>query len=112
MTGRYENVDGHRVWTETSVAPGDAPSRPVSPETPAPDQQGGTGALPRFSVTADYRTCLVAVLFDPDDIPTLAAHPLFADSADLLHAAAVDIEQEIESQILTARDRQISGGTR
>jgi hypothetical protein len=110
MSGRYENVDGHRVWTP--VAPGDAPSLPETPSTPAPDQQGGAGALPPFAVVADYRTNMVALLFDPEHIPALAAHPLFQSEARLLHGAATDCELWIEEQIRNDRDRQLMGGQR
>ena len=97
----WENIDGHRTWVP-SDAPGAADSDQQSLPVAKPHQ---TTELPPFSVTADYATCLVAVLFDPDDIPALADHPLFVHEADLLRAAAVDCEQEIEAQIGTARDR-------
>jgi hypothetical protein len=108
MTGRYENVDGHRVFV-----PADAPASESSRErSPALISDSEAGSLPRFSVRADYFTESVAVLFAKDDIPRLCAHPLFAAEADQLHAAVVDIEQEIDQQIKTARERQITGGTR
>jgi hypothetical protein len=55
---------------------------------------------------------MVALLFDPEDIPQLAAHPLFQSEARLLHGAATDCELWIEEQIRDDRDRAIGGGLR
>lgn len=107
-------VDGRR-WPERAITP-DPSVAPDAPAAPDSDQQAQPGAnltdLPPFEVQAIYAHGMVGLLFDPDHVPLLCAHPLFAASADQLHAAAVDIEQEIEHQILTARDRQITGGLR
>lgn len=100
-----------RPFASVAVSP-DAPTRPETPETPVPDQQDGSGALPRFSIRADYITGCVAVLFDLDAIPELKRHPLFAREVDALTAAAVALEQDIEDEILRRRDRQILGGLR
>jgi hypothetical protein len=87
--------------------PAGASETPAGPDS---DQQARPGTeLPRFAIRADYDACLVALLFDPDDIAALTAHPLFASQAELLRAAAMDCEQEIEARILSARDRQITG---
>lgn len=77
--------------------------------TPSLISDSDAGSLPPFAVTADYQTCMVALLFDPEVIPQLATHPLFQHEARLLHGAATDCEQWIEEQILNDRDRQIRG---
>lgn len=89
-------------------------SPPVDAASPSSDQEGeaGTCELPRFAIRADYAACMVALLFDPEDIPQLAAHPLFAHEARLLHGAATDCELWIEEQIQRDRDRAITGGFR
>lgn len=107
-----EFIDGHRWPTsEPSLAPEEDAPRPTDS-----DQQPAGGApddeLPPFAVTADYRTCMVAVLFDPSHVPFLMRHPLFQSSADLLRGAQIDCEQWIDEQIKDNRDRQISGGLR
>jgi hypothetical protein len=85
-----------------------------TPPRPDSDQQGEASntELPRFAVTADYATSMVALLFDPEDIPQLAAHPLFQSEARLLHGAATDCELWIEEQIQRDRDKAITGGFR
>lgn len=87
--------------------------RSETPPRPDSDQQGEASTeLPRFAVTADYATSMVALLFDPEDIPQLAAHPLFQSEARLLHGAATDCELWIEEQIQRDRDKAITGGFR
>lgn len=82
-----------------------------TPPRPLTDQEGeASTTLPPFAITADYPTSMVALLFEPDDIPALAAHPLFAHEALTLKARAADCESWIEEQIRDDRDRQILGG--
>ena len=80
--------------------------------TPSLISDSDAGSLPPFAITADYATSMVALLFDPEDIPQLAAHPLFVHEARLLHGAATDCELWIEEQIQRDRDKAITGGFR
>lgn len=92
-----ESVDGRR-WPQRAVTP-DAPPRPETSLTPAPDQQDGVGAdLPLFDVYAGFvmRPDSVALHFPLDAVPALAE--LFPQHADALHAAALDVEMEAERQ--------------
>lgn len=97
MSGRYENVDGHRVWTES-------PTTSVAPEEPASassDQVALAGALddfPGFDVYPGYamHADSVALHFPLTAVPALAE--LFPTEAEKLRAAALDVEQEAEYQ--------------
>lgn len=78
----------------------DAP-RPIetTPQTPVtPDQQSGGVALPACDAHPGYvmRLDTVALHFPIDAVPALAE--LFPQHADALHAAALDVEMEAESQ--------------
>lgn len=104
-----EYIDGHR-WPQRAVTP-DAPSRPETPPTPAPDQQDGTGAslpnalrdflrLPDVIVRPDEERCAVVIA-----MPSYLARSLAAFAPDPLQVRLA--AQLVEAAEMDAADARL-----